>query len=437
MDHDNRNKNRAAVILAVVTALVLGSFLFSVRGGRQEALPVDQLLESAGLGEEETETPAQDARTVSRSASEGQRLRGPLDVSDVAEAVMPSIVAITNQSVQVVESYFYGRMEIPSESAGSGIIIGQSDTELLIATNYHVLEDADTITVCFSVPAEDPEAVLAPALLKGSDESKDLAVAAVKLEDISPEVYSRIRVAALGDSDGLTVGQKAVAIGNALGYGQSVTVGIISALDRELTVDTASQNFIQTDAAINFGNSGGALLNETGQVIGINSAKATAMGAEGMGYAIPINEAKPVLDELMNRKTREKVEDSSRGSLGIEAENVSQEAIEIYQIPTGAFVSRVYEGSAAQAAGIERGDIITKFDGVRIDSAQTLKELLTYYGAGEKAEVIFQTSRGGTYQEMKTTVTLQELQASEPEEDLPLDSDYQNPYGFSWYDFFW
>ena len=415
---------------------MLGSFLFSVRGGRQEALPVDQLLESAGLGEEETETPAQDARTVSRSASEGQRLRGPLDVSDVAEAVMPSIVAITNQSVQVVESYFYGRMEIPSESAGSGIIIGQSDTELLIATNYHVLEDADTITVCFSVPAEDPEAVLAPALLKGSDESKDLAVAAVKLEDISPEVYSRIRVAALGDSDGLTVGQKAVARGNALGYGQSVTVGIISALDRELTVDTASQNFIQTDAAINFGNSGGALLNETGQVIGINSAKATAMGAEGMGYAIPINEAKPVLDELMNRKTREKVEDSSRGSLGIEAENVSQEAIEIYQIPTGDFVSRVYEGSAAQAAGIERGDIITKFDGVRIDSAQTLKELLTYYGAGEKAEVIFQTSRGGAYQEMKTTVTLQELQASEPEEDLPLDSDYQNPYGFSWYDFF-
>ena len=306
MEYDNRNKYKGVVLLGIVTALVLGSFLFSFRGSSVKVMPVEQLLESAST--EASMATSSDGTAVSQSALSNEKLRGPLDVSDVAEAVMPSIVAITSQSKQVVESYFYGRYEIPSESVGSGIIIGQSDTELLIATNYHVVEDADTLTVCFSADAEDAEDVLAAALLKGGDAAKDLAVVAVDLSGISQDILSQIRVASLGDSDDLVVGETAVAIGNALGYGQSVTAGIISAVNRELTVDQVSQNYIQTDAAINFGNSGGALLNRSGEVIGINSVKATAEGAERMGYAIPINEAKPILQDLMARETREQVE---------------------------------------------------------------------------------------------------------------------------------
>lgn len=434
MEYDNRNKYKGIVLLGIVTALVLGSFLFSFRGSSVKVMPVEQLLESAST--EASMATSSDGTAVSQSALSNEKLRGPLDVSDVAEAVMPSIVAITSQSKQVVESYFYGRYEIPSESVGSGIIIGQSDTELLIATNYHVVEDADTLTVCFSADAEDAEDVLAAALLKGGDAAKDLAVVAVDLSGISQDILSQIRVASLGDSDDLVVGETAVAIGNALGYGQSVTAGIISAVNRELTVDQVSQNYIQTDAAINFGNSGGALLNRSGEVIGINSVKATAEGAERMGYAIPINEAKPILQDLMARETREQVDDSQRGSLGIVAQDVSQEALEIYEIPAGAFVYEVFDGSAAEEAGIERGDIITQFDGTPIDSSSALENLLDYYAAGEEVEIVFQTSREGAYQEMTATAVLQEAEDGSTDPEMPGPY-YGDPGYNSWYDFMW
>lgn len=442
-DHNRRNRNKTGgvVLLGIVTALVLGSFLFSFRNQPRQTMTVDELLESAAAAEAEagSKTSALDnLEDLFEPVEEETRVRGPLDVSDVAEAVMPSIVSITSQTMQVVESYFYGRYEIPSESAGSGIIIGQSDTELLIATNYHVVEDGDSLTVCFSAETEDAEDALASALLKGSDASKDLAVVAVNLDDISQDVLSQIRVASLGDSDELVVGETAVAIGNALGYGQSVTAGIISAVNRELTVEQVSQNFIQTDAAINFGNSGGALLNRQGQVIGINSVKATAQGVERMGYAIPINEAKPILEELMSRETREKVEEGSQGRLGISAKDVSQEAIEIYNISAGAFISEVYAGSAAEAAGLARGDIITEFDGSRVDSASALENLLSYYAAGEEVEIVFQTSREGAYQEMSTTAVLQEAGEEVSGGTGTPDPYYEerDPYSW-WYDFMW
>ena len=315
---NNHDKSKKGVIaLAVVTAFVLGSLIFSFRETHNYVTPVSELLKEAGESSLSLEGGKDTAAgALDKTAEFSYSPKGPLDVSDVVEATMPSIVAITSESMQVVEYFFYGRQEIPSESAGSGIIIGQSGEELLIATNYHVIEDSDTITVCFSVKTEEAEEAIAEALLKGSDETKDLAVVAVKLKDIPEQVKSQIRVASLGDSDELVVGQRAIAIGNALGYGQSVTAGIVSAVNRELNIESETQNFIQTDAAINFGNSGGALLNNAGEVIGINSAKATASGAERMGYAIPINEAKPILEELMNKETREKVDASERGSLG-------------------------------------------------------------------------------------------------------------------------
>ena len=332
-------------------------------------------------------------------------MRGSLDVSDVVEAAMPCIVAITSESVQTVESFFYGRVQIPSENSGSGIIIGQNDTELFIATNYHVIEDASSISVSFSVEAKENTVV--EASVKGSDSSRDLAVVSISKDAILQQVLSKIRIAVLGDSDALAVGQRAIAIGNALGYGQSVTAGIVSAINRELTVDGTTQTYIQTDAAINFGNSGGALLDDKGQVIGINSAKAASGGAERMGYALPINEAKPILEELINRVPREKVETGEQGSLGIRAQNVSAQAQFFYDIPAGAYVTEVQAGSAADLAGIRSGDIITEWDGTAIDSVESLVEQLGYYCSGETVEVRYVTGRSGIYEEQVGPITLQ------------------------------
>ncbi len=408
-DQENRNKGQkrssvaGLMALGVVIALVLGSLYYSFQDRYRAAFTADMYLEQSQTIQ--NQKPVEQADTLSASQNNTDRVRGSLDVSDVVEAAMPCIVAITSESVQTVESFFYGRVQIPSEGAGSGIIIGQNDTELLIATNYHVIEDASSLSVSFSVGAEDNTVV--EAKIKGSDVSKDLAVVSISIDAIPQQVLSKIRIAVLGDSDALAVGQKAIAIGNALGYGQSVTAGIVSAVDRELTVDGTTQTYIQTDAAINFGNSGGALLDDKGQVIGINSAKAASSGAERMGYAIPINEAKPILEELMNRVPREKVESGEQGSLGIRAQNVSAQAQFLYDIPSGAYVTEVQAGSAADLAGIEPGDIITEWDGVAIDSVETLAEQLGYYRSGETIEVRYVTGRSGIYQEQAGSVTLQ------------------------------
>jgi serine protease Do len=334
-------------------------------------------------------------------------------VTDVASAVMPAVVSITNKSVQEVQDLFgtygmygYGGQgrtyEYETESCGSGIIVGENDEELLICTNYHVVEDAKEITVGF-VDDEVYEAVV-----KGTDSSNDLAVVAVQLSDISDDTMDQIKIAEIGDSDSLQVGQQVVAIGNALGYGQSVTTGIVSALNRSLDLDgyTTAQ-LIQTDAAINPGNSGGPLLDMNGRVIGINSAKAASSGVEGMGYAIPISTAKDIIEDLMNKKTRtETVSEEDSAFIGITGQDVSEEMASLYGIPQGIFITEVSSGSPAEEAGLKKGDIITKFDGSSVSSMSELKSMLAYYAAGEEVTFVISKANDGEYEESKVEVTL-------------------------------
>ena len=326
------------------------------------------------------------------------------DVSDIVNNAMPSVVAITNMSVQEVQSYFGGTQQQESTSCGSGIIIGKNDSELLIVTNNHVVEGAETLTVSFANETS------VEASIKGTDSSKDLAVVAVPLDSIDDDTMNAISIITLGDSDQLQVGEPVIAIGNALGYGQSVTTGIVSALDRNLDMEGFDSKLIQTDAAINPGNSGGALLNANGELIGINTAKVNANAVEGMGYAIPISDATSVIENLMNRETRTKVDESEQGFLGIEGYDVTSEKAEMYSIPTGVFVRSVEDGSAADKAGITAECIITKFDGITIDSMSTLQSQMQYFKAGDKVEVVIEVpNKSGTkYEEKTVTVTLGE-----------------------------
>ena len=326
------------------------------------------------------------------------------DVSDIVNNAMPSVVAITNMSVQEVQSYFGGTQQQESTSCGSGIIIGKNDSELLIVTNNHVVEGAETLTVSFANETS------VEASIKGTDSSKDLAVVAVPLDSIDDDTMNAISIITLGDSDKLQVGEPVIAIGNALGYGQSVTTGIVSALDRNLDMEGFDSKLIQTDAAINPGNSGGALLNANGELIGINTAKVNANAVEGMGYALPISDATSVIENLMNRETRTKVDESEQGFLGIEGYDVTSEKAEMYSIPTGVFVRSVEDGSAADKAGITAECIITKFDGITIDSMSTLQSQMQYFKAGDKVEVVIEVpNKSGTkYEEKTVTVTLGE-----------------------------
>lgn len=321
------------------------------------------------------------------------------DVTKIVNNVMPSVVSITNMSVQQVQSFFGGTQEQQSESAGSGIIIGQNDSELLIATNNHVVENSDTLTVSFI----DNESV--EANIKGTDASKDLAVVAVKLSDIKDSTMEEIKVATLGDSDSLQVGEPAIAIGNALGYGQSVTTGVISATNRQL--EGYSSNLIQTDAAINPGNSGGALLNNKGEVIGINSAKIAQDSVEGIGYAIPISSASDTITDLMNQETKTKVAEAERGQIGIQGVDVTEDSAQMYDIPTGVYISEVVSGGGADKAGLTKGSVITGLNGTTIDSMSTLQEQLQYYKAGEKVTLTVQIpGNSGKYTEKQIEVTL-------------------------------
>ena len=345
-------------------------------------------------------------------------------VAAVAQASMPSVVAITTVSVQEIPSFFgYSSHQYKSASTGSGIIVGDNDDELLIATNNHVVDGATTLSVCFigdDVANAETETVNAgdngdlnvedavSAKIKGTDADNDLAVVAVKKSDIPEDTLNQIKIAQIGSSDDLAVGQQVVAIGNALGYGQSVTSGWISALNRTISTDdgTNSTGLIQTDAAINPGNSGGALLNMKGELIGINSAKYADSSVEGMGYAIPISKAKPILEELMNRETREKVDSSKKGYLGVSLANLTTEAIEMYNMPTGAFVRNVENDSPAQEAGICKGDIIVKFDGQKVSDGDDLLDKLQYYKSGEKIEAVIARATNGEYEENTIELTL-------------------------------
>lgn len=325
------------------------------------------------------------------------------DVSGIVDSAMPSVVSITNMSVQEVQSFFGGTQQQQSESAGSGIIIGQNDTELLVVTNNHVVEGSDTLTVTFI----DEESV--EANIKGTDSSKDLAVVAVPLDSIKESTMDAIAIAELGDSDELQVGEPAIAIGNALGYGQSVTTGIISATDRDLEMEGFDSKLIQTDAAINPGNSGGALLNANGQVIGINTVKVNANAVEGMGYAIPISDASEVITTLMNKETRTKVADNEKGYIGIQGVDVTSDSAKMYNMPTGVYISEVISGGGAEKAGLTKGVIITGLEGSTIDSMSALQDQLQYYKAGEKVELTIQSpDKGGEYTEETVTVTLGE-----------------------------
>lgn len=363
-----------------------------------------QIVSSA---EEEKENTIFPVSSVSANAqNEEKNENQSLDVSDIAKIAMPSIVAITNQSVQEVQSYFsmFGRggqtMQQEVESTGSGIIIGQNEEELLIVTNNHVIEDADTLSVCF---VNDQ---VYDAYVKGSDAAQDLAVIAVKLSSLDADTKEAIAVIEIGDSDALEVGEQVVAIGNALGYGQSVTSGWVSAVDRKISSSDSETGYIQTDAAINPGNSGGALLNMKGELIGINSAKLADTSVEGMGYAIPVNTAAPIVNELVNQTVRTKVDTSEACSIGIGGQTVSASITQMYGIPTGVYIAQVQENSAAQKAGLQVGYVITQFDHKSITSTEDLTELLEYYAAGETVDITVKVVSQGEYTQEEISLTL-------------------------------
>ena len=323
------------------------------------------------------------------------------DISTIVENAMPSIVSITNMSVQKVQSFFGGYQEVPSESAGSGIIVGQNDSELLIVTNNHVVENSETLTVTFC----NEESI--EAAVKGTDSSRDLAVVAVPLDSIPDDTMSQIKTAVIGNSDSLKVGEPAIAIGNALGYGQSVTTGIISAKER--SIEGYDGSYIQTDAAINPGNSGGALLNINGEVIGINSAKISDSTVEGMGFAIPISDVSDIIQNLMNKETRTKVAENEQGYLGIKGYDVNETGAQMYNMPTGVYIAEVTKNGAADKAGLSKGTIITAFDGNSVTSKDGLKGQLAYYKVGEKVTVTVQVpENNGEYTESEVEVTLTE-----------------------------
>ena len=408
-----------AVIFGLVAAVVFQAANFTADRFLNTGSSTAQIgtTQSVNLQEAVSDSGSTDEQTIVDTASENGT------VVAVAQASMPSVVAITTVSVQEIPSFFgYGSRQYKSAASGSGIIVGDNDDELLIATNNHVVEGATTLSVCFigdDVTNAETETVNAgdngdlnvedavSAKIKGTDADNDLAVVAVKKADIPEDTLSQIKIAQIGSSDDLVVGQQVVAIGNALGYGQSVTSGWVSALNRTISTDDGdSTGLIQTDAAINPGNSGGALLNMKGELIGINSAKYADSSVEGMGYAIPISKAKPILEDLMNRETREKVDSSEKGYLGVVLANLTTEAIQMYNMPTGAFVRGVEQNSPAQESGLCKGDIIVKFDGQKVSDGDDLMDKLQYYKSGEKIEAVIARANNGVYEESTIELTL-------------------------------
>lgn len=323
------------------------------------------------------------------------------DVSDVVDEVMPAMVSIINNYTETTTNFFGQTYSENVAASGSGIIVAESDTELLVVTNHHVVSEAEKLEVTFI------DGTTAEAQIKGMDSDMDLAVIAIPLESLTEETKNAIAIATLGDSDSLKMGEPVIAIGNALGYGQSVTNGIVSALDREITMEDSSVGtFIQTNAAINPGNSGGALLNVNGEVIGINSNKIGATAVEGMCYAIPISAAKPIIAELMLKETRTKVEEGQAGYIGISMQTIDSNYSKMFGLPIGVYIVEVQDGSPAKAAGLQKGDIIVKFEGEKITTHQDLQNILQYYGAGSEVTLIVKRPQNGEYQETEIKLTL-------------------------------
>ncbi len=350
---------------------------------------------------ESMEATASVGSEVKLTAAEGTHIVSS-DVSDIVEEVMPAMVSIVNDYTET--SSFMGRTySEDKQGSGSGIIVAQSDAELILVTNQHVVDSASKLTVTFI------DGSTAEAQIKGSDADMDLAVIAIPLESLSEETKNAITVASLGDSEALKLGEQVVAIGNALGYGQSVSGGWISALNREVTYSDGSTGcFIQTDAAINPGNSGGALVNLNGEVIGINSSKIGGDYVEGIGFAIPISAARPIIEELMSKETRVKVEDGQTGYMGINLQTVTEDFAYLYGVPEGVFIRSVEEGSAAQKAGMLSGDILTRFEGEKITSYEDLQEVMQYYGPGSQVTVIVKRQINGSYEDVELEMTLGE-----------------------------
>lgn len=385
-----KEKKKMPKLIKVISLALVFGIVASV------AFQATNLVADRFLGTTENrEVKSVDNTKISQSTGETAKS----DIASIAEEVMPSVVSITNLSVQQVQSFFGGIQEQESKSVGSGIIISQNDSELLIITNNHVVEGNETLTVSFV----DEESV--EAQVKGTDAAKDLAVIAVQTKEIKDTTMDQIKVASLGNSDQLQVGESVIAIGNALGYGQSVTSGIVSATGREL--DGIDEKLIQTDAAINPGNSGGALLNANGEVVGINTAKVATDTVEGMGYAIPISSVSDIIENLMNQETKTKVSEAEQGQLGIQGVDVTADSSEMYNMPTGVYVSEVIAGGGAKKAGITKGSVITGINGTSIDGMQALKEQLQYYRAGETVKITVATpEKNGEYAKRDVEVTL-------------------------------
>lgn len=385
-----KEKKKMPKLIKVISLALVFGIVASV------AFQATNLVADRFLGTTENrEVKSVDNTKISQSTGETAKS----DIASIAEEVMPSVVSITNLSVQQVQSFFGGIQEQESKSVGSGIIISQNDSELLIITNNHVVEGNETLTVSFV----DEESV--EAQVKGTDAAKDLAVIAVQTKEIKDTTMDQIKVAALGNSDQLQVGESVIAIGNALGYGQSVTSGIVSATGREL--DGIDEKLIQTDAAINPGNSGGALLNANGEVVGINTAKVATDTVEGMGYAIPISSVSDIIENLMNQETKTKVSEAEQGQLGIQGVDVTADSSEMYNMPTGVYVSEVIADGGAKKAGITKGSVITGINGTSIDGMQALKEQLQYYRAGETVKITVATpEKNGEYAKRDVEVTL-------------------------------
>ena len=387
------------VSMALVFGLIAGGTMFGVN-------TVGNLITGAGR----SNVQLAQTSTTSSSGTSSSSDSGSGTVTEVAANAMPSLVTISTMTVEEMQNFFGGTQQYEVEGAGTGVIVGENDTELLIATNYHVVEGANSLSVGFidetSVEAE----------IKGTDVNNDLAVVAVKLSDIPDDTMNQIKIATIGDSDELQLGDQVVAIGNALGYGQSVTSGYVSALDRDLTLEDAngttitSTGLIQTDAAINSGNSGGALLNMRGELVGINEAKSSSSSSgasvDNIGFAIPINKAQDSLQEMMNQETRERVDESEASYIGIQGQDVSTQISELYGIPSGVVIAEVVQGSPADQAGLERGDILTALDGRNITSMTQLQDVLQYYAAGETVDLTIQRSGENGYEEQTLSITL-------------------------------
>lgn len=388
------------VAMALVFGLIAGGTMFGVNAAGNYLAGNDSASNQVG----QTQTTSSDSNS---SSSDGS---GQGTVAEVAKNAMPSVVTISTMSVEEMRNFFGGTQQYEVQGAGTGVIVGENDTELLIATNNHVIEGAASLSVGFI----DEESV--EAEVKGTDVNNDLAVVSVKLSDIPADTMNQIKIATVGDSDQLQLGDQVVAIGNALGYGQSVTSGYVSALNRDLTLTDQSgttinsTGLIQTDAAINEGNSGGALLNMKGELIGINEAKSssTSTGAtvDNIGFAIPIDKAEESLQQLMNLKTRERVDASQASYLGIRGSDVSYEASEMYGIPTGAVISEVVENGPADQAGVKSGDVLTELDGHSISNMSQLQDVLEYYAAGETVDIDVQRADNGEYQAQTLSITL-------------------------------